>query len=690
MARLKTAAVLAGLILLAGACAAPPPSGPAPEVSLRREVDALLALGQERLERGRPAEAADAFQAVLDKSSQPEARARAWLGLARSRYDRQRLGEAMEALLSLGALAAPAEVAARAELLTARVELAQGRAAAAAGRLRKLMAQPPAALPPAQERQARELMVQALLAQDLAGEAASLLVDQAREADPTDLHAIAQRLAQVAGRTPAAELKPLLARARDPKVRAALLMGLAQAHLRTGRLVEAGRILEELRASPAAGPWMERIRELDSQLGQARLVEPRAVGVVLPLSGTYGSFGKRVLAAVELGLGLFSAAGGAQPPTLYIEDSRSSAQAAAQAVTKLVQQRRVAAIIGPLGAGTSLAAARRAQQLGVPLITLSQVEGVTLAGDCVFQNFYTPEDQVAALLEQVMGAWGLAKLAVLAPDNSYGRGFAQLMGGRAAARGGKLVRSVFYQPEQTDFAVQIKELVHLPLGDYRPGYPESPQPVIDFQALLVPDGPERAAMIAPQLAYFDVLGVQLMGTSLWHDPRLISVGGRYVEGCLFPDAFNAQSSEPLVRGFVRDFRQALGSEPSTVAAHGYDAGLMLRHLMQSADPPRTRAQMRRRLAGLSGLRGVCGRLSMGPQRRVQKEMTLFTVQGGRFLPLGRAGLAPPGPEPEAPGPSGGPGEAAPGGSGGRDGEAGGGRRHTVLPLRPAPAASVMH
>jgi hypothetical protein len=195
-------------------------------------------------------------------------------------------------------------------------------------------------------------------------------------------------------------------------------------------------------------------------------------------------------------------------------------------------------------------------------------------------------------------------------------------------------------------------------------------------------------MIAPQLAYFDVLGVQLMGTSLWHDPRLISVGGRYVEGCLFPDAFNRQSPEPLVRRFSRDFRQALGSAPGTVEAHGFDAGLLLRKLMQQSDPPATRAEMRSRLAGLAGLRGVCGLLSVGPQRRVQKELVLFTVKDGRFVPLGQAGLGPPGPEEDAPGPGRAPGEELRRPD--AQGEGAAETRHTVLPLRPAPAGSVMH
>jgi len=641
---MRWAVLLLGALLLLAACGAPqerPLPGAQPPPAADRETEALLRLGQERLAQGMPLEASDAFRAALARAPRPEYQAQAQLGLARSE---RALGDNQQALHRLNDMlsrrAAPV-LAVEANLLAAGLELDLKRPGEAASRLRLLLSRPPGPLSQTERFRAQGLLARALAQSGRAGEAAAQLVALADQADAPELRELADQLAQVAGKARSSELTPLLSQTTWPELKSALLLGLAEAYVREGRPQEAERTLAALRAEPSAGRWAQRLRELDSQASQARLVQPRSVGVILPLSGNYAAFGKRLLAAVQLGLGLFSNVGG-QPPTLHIEDSRNDPESAAQAVSRLVERNKVIAIIGPVGAAASLSAARRAQQLGVPLISLSQVEGVTLAGPFVFQNSFTPEAQVAALLNQVMEGQGLRRVAVLAPRNSYGQGFARVMAAQLAARGGSLTHSEYYPPAQADFASYVKSLAGLPPGNYRPGHPDSPKPDIKFDALFVPDGPEAAAMIAPQLAYHDVLGVQLMGTSLWHNPKLIAQGGRYVDDCLFPDAFDANSPAALIRSFVDDFQRALGQEPGVMEAQAYDAGYVLRHFLMNSLPPATRAALRERLASLRGLEGVCGTLSVDEDRRISKPLALFTVRSGEFTPLSHAGPRPAG------------------------------------------------
>ena len=633
--------LLAGLLLALAACVPGPAPRPQPRpVSLEQEVVALLDLGARRLDQGRNQEAADAFRAALKLKPVRKYQARALLGLARVEKAQGRNQAALELVQRMLERAWDPDLAMEAEILAARLELDLGRGQRAASRLRRVLARPPGPMDQELRRRLRRMLAQALEAAGDYGQAAAVLVEQARRGDAALAAHLAPELARVAAKAPVRELKPLLPVAAWPRIRAALLLGLVRAHLRRGELEQAESTLEQLRASPAATVWQEQIKELDSQVSQARLINPRAVGVILPLSGPYAAYGRQVLAAVELGLGLFGQAGG-NPPTLFIQDSRSNPQAAARAVSTLVERHRVIAIIGPMGAATSLAAARRAQELGVPLIALSQVQGVTLAGDYVFQNFFTPSEQVDVVLDEMMGARALRRVAVMAPANSYGRGFAKLIAAGVARRGGELVRTIYYDPHQTDFSADIKRLVHLPPGNYRPGHPDSPKPVIDFQCLFIPDGPDRAAMIAPQLAYFDVVGVDLLGTSLWHNPKFLEMGGRYLEGSVFPGAFAPQSPDQRVRRFVDDFRQALGVEPNVLSAHGYDAALVVRRILSSPSPPRTRAAFRDDLAGVDGVPGVCGLLRVGPDRRLRKKLKLFTIRDGRFRLLQDEGQVPP-------------------------------------------------
>ena len=632
--RWLTAAVLATALVAGCVPTAPPPSPIPPELGLKAQVRALLTLGEGQLLQGRYQEAAASFKQVLALKTDAAQRNQALYGLGRAELGRGNYQEALKWTQSLLESSPDPELEAKGRLLAARVQRRLGNLQQASLELARLTAGPGAALLPQDlRRQARELRSQILGELGRWNEAARELMVLARQPDPQAARQAAEKLSQAAARVSSSELSRLLAGARMPQVRIALMLGMCRSLVREGRLDQAGRVLARLRRLPGVESWQEQLRELEDQLGQARVVNPRSVGVILPLSGPYRAQGQAVLAAVELGLGLFSPGAANNPPILHIEDSKSDPAAAAQAVSRLVQQQRVAAIIGPLGTATSLAAARRAQRLGVPIITLTPVPGVTRAGEFVFQNFITPQEQVQALLRAEMELIGNRRFAVLAPRNTYGKGFTRLFSHEVTRRGGQVVRTVFYDPAKTDFTAEVKALAQLPPGRYRPGRPDSPKPVIDFQALFIPDGARRAGTLASQLAYWDVVGVDLLGTSLWHSPQLLEIGGRYLRRSLFPDAFDPDSKDPVVVRFVHEFYGSLGREPNLLEAHGYDAALLLRTLLQGYQPPRTRRELRDALADLKGVSGVCGRLSVGPRRRVLKELTLFTVRAGAFRPV---------------------------------------------------------
>ena len=61
---------------------------------------------------------------------------------------------------------------------------------------------------------------------------------------------------------------------------------------------------------------------------------------------------------------------------------------------------------------------------------------------------------------------------------------------------------------------------------------QEPQPIIDFEAIFIPDSPGKTGLIVPQLAYFDIKDVYLLGTNLWHSDALIKIADQYA-GWLF-------------------------------------------------------------------------------------------------------------------------------------------------------------
>jgi branched-chain amino acid transport system substrate-binding protein len=84
----------------------------------------------------------------------------------------------------------------------------------------------------------------------------------------------------------------------------------------------------------------------------------------------------------------------------------------------------VAGIIGPLLAVDTAGA--RAQELKIPLIALTQKAEFPLSGEYLFSNFITPQMQVSTLAAYVFKTLGLEKVAILYPDEPYGRRYMQL------------------------------------------------------------------------------------------------------------------------------------------------------------------------------------------------------------------------------------------------------------------------
>ena len=75
-----------------------------------------------------------------------------------------------------------------------------------------------------------------------------------------------------------------------------------------------------------------------------------------------------------------------------------------------------------------------------------------------------------------------------------------------------------------------------------------------------------AGLIAPQLAYYDIKDVYMLGTNLWHSDALIRIARQYVQGAVMPDGFFADSTSPGVQQFVATFEETYEEKPDFIEA----------------------------------------------------------------------------------------------------------------------------
>ena len=378
-------------------------------------------------------------------------------------------------------------------------------------------------------------------------------------------------------------------------------------------------------------PYYEEAEEFRQRLKEMELIDHYAIGCVLPLTGRYARYGNKALEAIILATGIFDPET-ISPIKLIIEDSKSDPVAAREAVIKLATQDKVIGILGPLGSAVALEAAREAQKLNVPILTLTQYGRITNLGDYIFRDFLTSEMQVRALVKYSMQNLGMTRFAILYPKDNYGIEMMNLFWDEVLCWGGEIKGVVFYGNKQTDFGKEIKALTGLDSMENDKKSKEKPKPIIDFDALFIPDSYSRIRMIVPQLAFYDVTGIQLLGTNGWNSPDLLEGDNKHLEGAIFVDGFFQDSFSPAVRNFIDDFYVAYGREPDDLEALTYDAASILVNIINE-NRAEVRDDLKNSLFELKDYPGITGNTSFSETGDAIKSLFVLMVKKGKIVQI---------------------------------------------------------
>ncbi len=406
---------------------------------------------------------------------------------------------------------------------------------------------------------------------------------------------------------------------------------LAQLAKGKGDTFLARRLVTELEKEYQGMDYVQQARELS---GPAQALEKGkyTIGVVLPLSGPYQVFGTRVLQAIQLALKGGTNHGLAQPLSLAVRDSKGNPKEAERAIEELVIRDRVIAILGPLLSLTVDQAAKKAQQLKVPLITLSQKEISQERGEFIFQNSLTPLAQVQALSSFALKDLELRTFAVFYPNSPYGIQYKNLFSQEISRKGGRVLGSVVYQEEQTDFSQEIKAFFRIRTAqdyDSRKKKMEEFKPELKVDGIFIPDTHDRVGLILSQLAYFDITEPIFLGTNAWNNPQLIAVAGSAAEGAIFTDCFSRKNSSPVITRFVEDFRKTYQREPETLEAIAYDGARLLAEILQkkAVSSP---WQLREHLSRIEHFQGVSGLKGFDEKGKGIRNLSIMKVKDGQI------------------------------------------------------------
>src|SRR5687768_9918472 len=124
------------------------------------------------------------------------------------------------------------------------------------------------------------------------------------------------------------------------------------------------------------------------------------VGEYGSLTGAEATFGVSTHNGIIMAMDEINSAGGVNNRKIRVitEDDQSKAEEAANAVTKLISQNNVIAVLGEVASSNSLAAAPICQANKVPMITPSSTNpSVTQKGDYIFRMCFLDDYQGASM-----------------------------------------------------------------------------------------------------------------------------------------------------------------------------------------------------------------------------------------------------------------------------------------------------
>ena len=340
------------------------------------------------------------------------------------------------------------------------------------------------------------------------------------------------------------------------------------------------------------------------------------VGEYGSLTGTTATFGQSTDHAIQMAFDEINAAGGVlgKKVKVIVEDDQSKPEEAATAVTKLINQNHVVAMLGEVSSSRSLAAAPICQANKVPMISPSSTNPrVTQVGDYIFRVCFIDPFQAEVGARIAWETLKLKKVAILSDvRNDYSVGLQTFFRQHYKQLGGEIVAEQSYSEGDSDFRAQLTQIKSAnPEGIYVPGYYT------------------EVATIARQARELGIT-VPLIGGDGWDSPRLWEIGGEALNGCYFSNHYSVDDPAPAVQKFVADYRKRYNQTPDALAALGYDAARILADAMTRAGST-DGAKVRDALVATKDFPGVTGQITINSERNAVKPAVVLKIENGKFV-----------------------------------------------------------
>lgn len=344
--------------------------------------------------------------------------------------------------------------------------------------------------------------------------------------------------------------------------------------------------------SRPAGGGTPLAQEAGNTIGRG----PVKIALILPLTqgGAPSTVGQSLRNAAELAM----SERGMDAVTLLVKDDQSSAEGA-RAAAQAALSEGAEAFIGPLYAANMREVGRVARGGNRPVIGFSTDTSAAARG--VFELSFLVETQVSRVVD-FAASRGKKSMAVMAPETDYGNVALAQFQTVAAAQGVRVVAIERYRPGGAAAAAQKIA----GLGD-----------AVD--ALFVPEQADQMTAVGGAItsAGIDIKRIQLLGTGVWNDARVMRLPA--LQGAWFAAPDNAGFNI-----FAQKYRAKFNSDPVRIATLSYDATSLLVALAQQQGNRFAEST----LTNSDGFRGADGLFRFRADGQNERGLSVLQIRNG--------------------------------------------------------------
>lgn len=248
-------------------------------------------------------------------------------------------------------------------------------------------------------------------------------------------------------------------------------------------------------------------------------------GIILPLTGKFSNIGQSLLQVVRA-----FEKNRMLPFSLHVLDTKSDPIEATLAAARLVEELSIDFLIAPVSSFEAFGVCGYAYGKTIPIILPMSAEARFESIPLVFTRGQTSEEQARIIARYSAYDAGLNRYAVLFPDDSRHRSIAQVFAQEVTRNNREVVAMVSFPADSITLQKELEAI--------KEAEPE---------ALFLAMDTDMIINAAPQVAYYGLETVTLLGTESFHSERVPRLGEKYVEGAIFatPSAIDEEIARQL-------------------------------------------------------------------------------------------------------------------------------------------------